>query len=134
MKKNQKTKMFGLMSAAALALGVQQAGAANVAVTNDVSVNTTWSSNNVYKMDRMIIVKNGATLTIQPGTLIRGLPGISCPGTLLIARGSKINANGTAEAPIVFTDQYDDNFGPNPGSTNNPAGYNYGKLNNQVTG
>ena len=134
MKKNQKTKMFGLMSAAALALGVQQAGAANVAVTNDVSVNTTWSSNNVYKMDRMIIVKNGATLTIQPGTLIRGLPGTSCPGTLLIARGSKINANGTAEAPIVFTDQYDDNFGPNPGSTNNPAGYNYGKLNNQVTG
>ena len=135
--KSTNSKMMGLMSAAALALGAQQASAIDITVSNDVSVNTTWSSANVYKMDRLIFVKNGATLTIQPGTVIRGLPdsgGRQQPGTLLISRGSKINAQGTAANPIVFTDQYDDSIGSNPGSTNNPNGYDYGKLNNQLTG
>jgi len=135
--KHKKTKMMGLMSAAALALGVQQAGAADIVVSNDVTASTTWLSSNVYKLDRLILVKNGATLTIQPGTVIRGLPVgpvPSEPGSLLICRGAKINAQGTAANPIVFTDQYDDSIGANPGSTNNPVGTDYGKLNNQLTG
>lgn len=44
--------------------------------------------------------KNKATLTIQPGTTIVGASGADF---LVITRGSKINANGTAKSPIVFT-------------------------------
>ncbi|MEI6787171.1 MAG: hypothetical protein WCL49_01710 [bacterium] len=135
MKINKKAKMLGLLSAAALSLGMQQAGAAVVTVSSDISANTTWASTNEYRLDRLIFVKNGATLTIQPGTVVRGLPigpVPQQPGTLLISRGAKINAQGTAANPIVFTDQYDNNVGANPGSVVN--GNDYGALNNQLTG
>ena len=134
--KRKGTAVMGLVSAAALALGVQQAGAANVAVTSDITADTTWTSGNVYILDRLICVANGATLTIQPGTVIRGLPVGSVPqqpGSLLVSRGAKINAQGTAQNPIVMTDQYDDNVGASHGSVR-PNGIDYGKLNNQLTG
>ena len=38
------------------------------------------------------------------------------PGTLIIARGSKINALGTPKKPIIFTDLSDDNVRGNPGT------------------
>ncbi|MCX7985609.1 MAG: Ig-like domain-containing protein [Bacteroidales bacterium] len=51
------------------------------------------------KLDGWVYVKSGATLTIQPGTIIRGTTG----STLIIERGAKINAEGTKDQPIVFT-------------------------------
>jgi hypothetical protein len=66
----------------------------------DITTNTTWTSNNVYLLDDgYVYVTNGATLTIEPGTVIRG----TGKGTLIICRGAKINAQGTVEDPIVFT-------------------------------
>ncbi len=44
---------------------------------------------------------NDAVLTIEPGTTVYGET--STDGFLVISRGSKIMAEGTAEAPIVFT-------------------------------
>ena len=44
---------------------------------------------------------SGATLTIEPGTIIYGDP--ETEGFLAIQQGSAIEANGTADAPIVFT-------------------------------
>lgn len=44
------------------------------------------------------IKDNGVTLTIRPGTEIRATPS----GTLYVTRGSKLNAVGTAAAPITF--------------------------------
>ena len=44
--------------------------------------------------------KDASTLTIQPGSKIVGQSGADF---LVISRGSKIYAEGTAEAPIVFT-------------------------------
>jgi len=44
---------------------------------------------------------NGVTLTIEPGALIYGDP--ETAGFLAIQQGSFIQANGTADAPIVFT-------------------------------
>lgn len=46
-------------------------------------------------------VKNNATLTIEPGTIIKGVS--NTKATLIIERGSKIMAAGTADKPIVFT-------------------------------
>lgn len=66
----------------------------------DITTNTTWTSNNVYLLnDGYVYVTNGATLTIEAGTVIRG----TGKGTLIICRGAKINAQGTADEPIVFT-------------------------------
>ena len=49
-----------------------------------------------------------ATLTIEPGTRIVGQAG---PDFLYINRGSKINAVGTPQHPIVFTGAADDDSG-----------------------
>lgn len=75
---------------------------ANIVVpAGSITTNTTWTSSNTYLLDGWVYVKNGATLTIEPGTVIRG--DYANKGTLIIERGSKIIAQGTASQPIVFT-------------------------------
>jgi hypothetical protein len=68
-------------------------------VSADITTNTTWSG--VVKLMNKVYVKNNATLTIAPGTIIRGDK--LTQGTLIITRGAKILADGTAVNPIVFT-------------------------------
>lgn len=75
--------------------------AATIQVTGNVTTNTTWTRDNVYVLVGFIYVKNNATLTIQAGTTIRG--DFDTKGTLIVTRGAKIIANGTAAKPIVFT-------------------------------
>jgi hypothetical protein len=112
MKQKNKAVM-GLVAAGAMALGVHQAGAAIVTQSVDIAANTTWTSANEYLLDAVVFVKDGATLTIEPGTLIRG-KNLS-NASLIIARGSKINAVGTPAQPIVFTAQGDNHYvGPTP--------------------
>jgi len=72
-----------------------------VQVSSDITTNTTWTRNNVYILNGYRYVKDGATLSIEPGTVIRGDK--ASKGTLIIARTGKIFANGTAAEPIVFT-------------------------------
>lgn len=73
---------------------------------------------NEYHLDGMIVVGDGVTLTIDAGTVIRGYneyyTTANRPGTLIVARGGKCYANGTAANPIIMTDQWDNNV---PGST-----------------
>jgi len=70
----------------------------------------TFESSKSYLLTGFVYVDSGATLTIQPGTIIRGDK--TSKGTLIIRRGGKINANGTAQSPIVFTSDKE------PGSRN----------------
>jgi PKD repeat protein len=75
------------------------AASAQVVVNADITANTTWTKNNIYLLQGgCLYVKNDATLTIEPGTLIKG-----DAAALIITRGSKIIADGTPESPIVFT-------------------------------
>ena len=74
-------------------------GATTTTVSSDITTNTTWSG--IVLLQNKVYVKNNATLTIQPGTIIRGDK--LTQGTLIITRGARINANGTATQPIVFT-------------------------------
>ena len=74
-------------------------GAATTTVSTDITANTTWSG--IVLLMNKVYVKNGAELTIQPGTIIRGDK--TSQGSLIITRGSKINAQGTASSPIIFT-------------------------------
>lgn len=69
--------------------------------TDTIKTNTTWASSNTYLLNGWVYVKNNATLTIQPGTVIRG--DYTNKGALIIERGSKLIAEGTSSQPIVFT-------------------------------
>ncbi|GAA4903322.1 hypothetical protein [Mucilaginibacter defluvii] len=75
-----------------------------VEVTGDISANTTWKADKIYLLKGFVFVTNGATLTIEPGTIIKGDK--VTLGTLTITRGSKINATGTVDKPIVFTSSF----------------------------
>lgn len=84
-------------------------------ITGDISTNTSISG--VVYLDGIVHVKNNATLTIAAGTVIRCKPNdVSLnPGTLIITKGSKIQAQGTASQPIVFTSNNTVSNGRNPG-------------------
>lgn len=75
-------------------------------VTSNITSDTTWTSGNEYVLTDVIFVKNGATLTIEAGTIIRGEPKSAAgfdPGTLVVTRTGQIDAEGTPSNPIVFT-------------------------------
>ncbi len=74
----------------------------NVNVSGTITTNTTWTSNNVYLLQGVVYVLNGVTLTIEPGTVIRG-DNATPNSSLLVARGGKLIAEGTVCNPIVFT-------------------------------
>jgi hypothetical protein len=80
---------------------IDPAAANVVEVTGEISTNTTWSASKIYSLKGFVYVSNGATLTIEPGTIIKGDK--ATKATLVITRGSKINATGTVDKPIVFT-------------------------------
>jgi len=74
-------------------------------VSGDITTNTTWTSDKVWEIEGVVRVKSGATLTIQPGTFIKAKPlavGVAT-GVLVITKTGKIDAQGTATAPIIFT-------------------------------
>ena len=79
-----------------------------ILVNTDIDSNTTWYSDSIYTLQGRISVINGATLTIEPGCLIKAESGIGAvASSLVIARGSKIMAEGTPNAPIIFTSVID---------------------------
>ncbi|MEZ4934324.1 MAG: EB domain-containing protein [Saprospiraceae bacterium] len=77
---------------------------ATVRVTSNITADATWTANKTYILATRVAVVNGVTLTIEPGTVIKGEAGQGPNATaLLVARGGKINACGTADLPIIFT-------------------------------
>jgi hypothetical protein len=82
------------------------------------ATNTVLTCNNMYVLDKKIYVPNGKTITINPGTVIKGIPN---PGgdpaqavALVIERGGKIFASGSPDCQIVFTasaDPLDGSYG-----------------------
>ena len=61
--------------------------------------NRTLGTDKIHLLEDLVYVQNGATLTILPGALIKG----SGKGTIIVARGGKIVADGKKGQPIVFT-------------------------------
>ncbi|WP_343603965.1 T9SS type A sorting domain-containing protein [Fluviicola sp.] len=77
-------------------------GSPTVTITTNITSNTTWTAGNIYLLQGQIYVKNNATLTIEPGTIIMGDKAVLGSG-LFITKGAKLMAEGTANSPIVFT-------------------------------
>ena len=74
-----------------------------------ITADETWDANGIHILKDRVIVQAGVTLTIQPGTIVKGEVGTGANASVLvIARGAKINAAGTATAPIIFTSVADE--------------------------
>lgn len=80
-----------------------------VEISSTIFANQTWTKDKTYLLRGMVYIPADFTLTIEPGTVIRGAgpeqdpEGKSRPGTLIIERRAKLIAQGTAAQPIVFT-------------------------------
>jgi hypothetical protein len=81
-------------------------------VINDNGMGTgtvTWTSDKEYLIEGKVFVNDGQVLTIEPGTVIRARRGTgSAASALIVARGGKIIAEGSAVDPIIFTCEGDD--------------------------
>ncbi|MBL4587637.1 MAG: hypothetical protein JKX84_11375 [Flavobacteriales bacterium] len=76
--------------------------------TGELTANETWTADNIYFLQGRVVVPNGITLTIEAGTIIKGKQGQETNASaLVIARGGKIMAVGTAASPIIFTSELD---------------------------
>ena len=67
----------------------------------DITTDRTLQADKIYYLDGWVYVKEGATLTIEPGAVIRGSK--ANKGALIVEKGAKIMAEGTLDHPIVFT-------------------------------
>jgi hypothetical protein len=76
-------------------------GDATVTLSGTISANMTLDAAKVYLLQGFVYVADGVTLTIPAGTVIRGDQ--NSKGSLVITRGGKLMAEGTAAKPIVFT-------------------------------
>ena len=70
-------------------------------IAGTIDKDTRLTKRNTYQLVGVVYVTNNATLTIEPGTVIRG-DDKTC-GTLVITNGAKIMAEGLETDPIVFT-------------------------------
>jgi hypothetical protein len=71
-------------------------------LTGSITADRSLSADTLYVLSGYVKVAAGATITIEPGTTIVGDTAV-LGSSLWILRGAQIDAQGTAEAPIVFT-------------------------------
>lgn len=86
---------------------------------NPITTDTTWETGNVYVLlnDCALVVQAGATLTIQPGVIVKlfWTPAYGGSRGAGIRVDGRLVARGTASQPIIFTSYADDSVG---GDTN----------------
>ena len=69
-------------------------------ISGTISANTTlYASNNPYTVASSVTVASGITLTIQPGVTLLIPSGVN----IIVANGGILLAQGTSNAPILFT-------------------------------
>ncbi|MCC6243094.1 MAG: hypothetical protein IT353_09650 [Gemmatimonadaceae bacterium] len=73
-------------------------------LSGSIAANRTLTADTAYVLRGFVYVNSGATLTINAGTKIVG-DTTALGSALFVLRGARIEANGTATAPIVFTSQ-----------------------------
>ncbi len=75
-----------------------------ITVAGLITEDTTWERKNIYVLTGRVVVGVDVTLTIEPGTIIKGAEGTgSLAAALIVQRGANINAVGTEDRPIIFT-------------------------------
>lgn len=84
--------------------GTGAVGSKAASLADDIATDTCWTADTVYTINpkadgSYMKVLSGATLTIEAGTTVLGGTG----SALIVTRGARIVAEGTAAKPIVFT-------------------------------
>src|SRR6186713_1079340 len=82
-----------------------------ITISGKINADTTFRKGNTYILKGLVYIKGNHTLTIEPGTVIKGSFSGADVAALIITRGSKIMAVGTETEPIIFTSS-----APNPQS------------------
>ncbi|MDZ7831671.1 MAG: hypothetical protein U5L07_07950 [Desulfobacterales bacterium] len=73
-------------------------------LSGDITSDMTLTADTLWELSGLVVVKDGATLTIEPGTTIIGQSGTGTNTSyMIIDKGARIIADGTAANPIVFT-------------------------------
>lgn len=81
----------------------------DIVKTGILKSNETWTADNIYVLDGRVVVDEGITLTIEPGTIVKAKDGQeSNASALIVDQGAKLIANGTADKPIIFTSVNDE--------------------------
>jgi hypothetical protein len=73
-----------------------------ITLTGKITKDTTLFAKDINYLSGIVYITKGVTLTIEPGAKVQGKSGANT-AALVITRGAKIIAKGTAEKPIVFT-------------------------------
>ena len=103
-------------------LGAVTAAMATLTATADTNVisgylygSHQWKATNTYVLNGFVYVMSNSVVSIEPGTVIQGVPGSGSGsaaandfGCLVVCRGGKLNAIGTPTRPIVMTSVQDD--------------------------
>ena len=96
-------------------------GINGIKVSGILSINATWTSTLPYIIQSQgtghVTIAEGSTLTLLPGTIIKGEPNVSYLDSLLTVQGT-LAAEGTSAQPIYFTSINNDNVG---GDTNSDS-------------
>ena len=81
----------------------------NFVLSGTYNSNLTLDANKIWTLKGRVFIGDGATLTIPAGTIIKAEGGTGTDSSFIcIARGGKIDAQGTADKPIIMTSVADD--------------------------
>ena len=69
--------------------------------SGDVTADETWAADTTHELISAVIVRDGATLTIEAGVTVLG--DATSQGLLVVDRGGRLVCEGSNSAPIVFT-------------------------------
>ncbi len=73
-----------------------------ITLTGKITKDTTLYAKDVNYLSGVVYITKGVTLTVEAGAKVLGKSGLDV-ASLVITRGAKIIARGTAEKPIIFT-------------------------------
>lgn len=92
---------FALIAAAAYLFDAQVRGWLNgqTLVQGSINKHTTWQAGSTHLLDGLVFVEPGASLSIEAGAQVLGLPG----SALIVSRGAQLFARGSVKEPVVFT-------------------------------
>jgi hypothetical protein len=92
-----------------------------------ITADTTWFGTSLYQITSKLTISSGATLTIQPGTVVK----FGVGSGIVVQTGGQLVATGTAAQPIYFTSVKDDSIGGDTngdGNSSAPAAGDWGGI------
>ena len=99
----KKSQTQSSLSANLNAKGRLSAQACSFVTLTGVLTTQTLVNTNVYKINGIVRIPSGVTLTIPAGTKLMGITSSTDPAYLVVEKGGKLIATGTSSNPIVFT-------------------------------